>query len=255
MSDVDEHDANEYSDSDSDSENSDDEKIPYKKLLIKPALQIGDNDDSSSDSEPDSQPDSEDDLDDDSDPDVEDFKGGDDDDDDDIELDENGEPVQKVAAKKSAKLNNVKTKKPQLIIQDDDDEDDDDDDNYLQKFDNDIMKNYVDEFHPECLSHNYDEIAKLSIVVRNSDNIIVDPLHRTIPYLTKYEKARILGQRAKQIETGAKPLVKIPENIVDSYIIAELELREKKIPVIIRRPIPGGACEYWKLADLEIIAF
>jgi DNA-directed RNA polymerase I, II, and III subunit RPABC2 len=126
---------------------------------------------------------------------------------------------------------------------------------YLDSIDNDIIKNYVNEFHPECLNHNYDEISKLSIVVRNSDNIIVDPLHRTIPYLTKYERARILGQRAKQIETGAKPLVKIPENIVDSYIIAELELREKKIPFIIRRPIPGGACEYWNLRDLEVIAF
>ena len=176
----------------------------------------------------------------------------DDADDSDIELDEDGEPIQKVVTQKSDK----KVKKPQLIVQDDeDDEDDEYDDNYLQKFDNDIMKNYINEFHPECLSHSYDEIAKLSIVVRNSDNIIIDPLHRTIPYLTKYERARILGQRAKQIETGAKPLVKIPENIVDSYIIAELELKEKKIPFIIRRPIPGGACEYWTLKDLEIIAF
>jgi DNA-directed RNA polymerase I, II, and III subunit RPABC2 len=105
------------------------------------------------------------------------------------------------------------------------------------------------------MNHNYEEIAKLSVVVKNSDGIIVDPLHRTIPYLTKYERARVLGQRAKQIETGAKPLVKVPESIVDGYIIAELELREKKIPFIIRRPIPGGGCEYWSIKDLEIVAF
>jgi DNA-directed RNA polymerase I, II, and III subunit RPABC2 len=73
--------------------------------------------------------------------------------------------------------------------------------------------------------------------------------------LTKYEKARILGQRAKQIETGAKPLVNLPENIIDSYIIAELELKEKKIPFIIKRPIPSGAFEYWHLRDLEMINF
>jgi hypothetical protein len=42
---------------------------------------------------------------------------------------------------------------------------------------------------------------------------------------------------------------------VDGYIIAELELREKKIPFIIRRPIPGGGCEYWSIRDLEIVAF
>ena len=178
----------------------------------------------------------------------------DDSDDSDIEIDEDGEPIKKDVSQKLIK-STQKIKKPQLILQEDEDEDEDEDENYLQKFDNDLMKNYINEFHPECLSHNYDEITKLSIVVRNSDNIIIDPLHKTIPYLTKYEKARLLGQRAKQIEGGAKPLVKIPENIVDSYIIAELELKEKKIPFIIRRPIPGGACEYWNLKDLEMITF
>jgi DNA-directed RNA polymerase I, II, and III subunit RPABC2 len=175
-------------------------------------------------------------------------------DDSDIEIDEDGEPIQKIPSQKTKGIN--KSKKTQLIIQDDEDEDEDEyDENYLQKFDNEIIKNYVNEFHPECLNHNYEEIQKLSVVTKNSNGIIIDPLHRTIPYLTKYERARILGQRAKQIETGAKPLVNVPENIVDSYIIAELELREKRIPFIIRRPIPGGACEYWNLKDLEVIAF
>jgi len=150
-----------------------------------------------------------------------------------------------------------KSNKKQLMILDDDIEDEDEEfsENYMEKFDSDLVKNYVVEFHPECVSHNYDEITKLSNIVKNSDGIIIDPLHRTIPYLTKYEKARILGQRAKQIETGSKPFVKVPENIIDGYIIAELELKEKKIPFIIKRPIPGGACEYWNLKDLEIVAF
>jgi DNA-directed RNA polymerase I, II, and III subunit RPABC2 len=171
-------------------------------------------------------------------------------DDEPMKYDEDGDPIQKTSVKSSAK-----PKKTQLIVENDDDDDDDYDDNYLQKFDNEISKNYIEEFHPECLSHNYDEVAKLSIVVKNSDGIIIDPLHRTVPYLTKYEKARILGQRAKQIETGSRPYVKVPENIVDGYIIAELELKEKKIPFIIRRPIPGGAFEYWNLKDLEFIHF
>uniref|UniRef100_A0A6C0ARC9 DNA-directed RNA polymerase n=1 Tax=viral metagenome TaxID=1070528 RepID=A0A6C0ARC9_9ZZZZ len=174
----------------------------------------------------------------------------DDEDEEGIKYNEDGNLIQKASVKSSAK-----PKKTQLIIENDDDEDNDYDDNYLQKFDNDISKNYIEEFHPECLSHNYDEVAKLSIVIKNSNGIIIDPLHRTIPYLTKYEKARILGQRAKQIETGSRPYVKVPENIVDGYIIAELELKEKKIPFIIRRPIPGGAFEYWNLKDLEFIHF
>jgi DNA-directed RNA polymerase I, II, and III subunit RPABC2 len=167
---------------------------------------------------------------------------------------EDDEQNEKKSSAKSSKLQKPKKKLP-MIIDDDDDEDDDLDENYLQKFDSEITKNYITDFHPECFNHNYEEISKLSIIVRNSDNIIIDPLHKTIPFLTKYEKARILGQRAKQIEIGAKPLISVPENIIDGYIIAELELREKKIPFIIKRPIPGGAFEYWHLKDLENIDF
>ena len=178
------------------------------------------------------------------------------DDDDDIEIDEDGQAIEK-------KPKAVKTTKPkkttQLIVVNDNDDDDDDDDeyeeNYLQKFDSEINKNYITEFHPECLNHNSDEVAKLSQVIRDEHNIIIDPLHKTLPFLTKFEKARILGQRAKQIETGCKPLVRVPESIIDGFIIAELELKEKKIPFIIKRPIPGGAFEYWNLKDLEIIDF
>ena len=176
--------------------------------------------------------------------------------DDDIEEEDEEEAI--VIAEDTKKTSEMSKKpKKQLMILDDEDDDEDEEynENYLEKFDAELVKNYIGDFHPECLSHNYDEITKLSIVVRNSDGIIIDPFHKTIPYLTKYERARILGQRAKQIETGAKPLVKVPENIVDGYIIAELELKEKKIPFIIKRPIPGGACEYWNLNDLEIVAF
>lgn len=175
------------------------------------------------------------------------------DDDSDIEVEEGAVAPDPDAQLKPVKAN--KGKKPIVIIDDDDDDYDEYDESYLQKFDNEVIRNYVNSYHPECLNHNYEEISKLSVVVKNSDGIIVDPLHRTIPYLTKYERARVLGQRAKQIETGAKPLVKVPETIVDGYLIAELELREKKIPFIIRRPIPGGACEYWSIKDLEIVAY
>ena len=149
------------------------------------------------------------------------------------------------------------SKKPQTIakptmIYDDDDEDMDD--QYLQKFDSDMKKNYIHSFHPECLIHNYEEIARMTVVVRDEFGIIVDPLHKTIPFLTKYEKARILGQRSKQLETGAKPFIDVPPNIIDGYVIAEMELKQKKIPFIIKRPIPGGAFEYWNLRDLEFIA-
>ena len=170
------------------------------------------------------------------------------------ENEENEEIEGKVNEKKSSTRQN-KPKQKIIVNIPDDDEADEYDENYLQKFDSEISKNYIIDFHPECLNNNYEEVAKLSRVVRNSDNIIIDPLHKTIPFLTKYEKARILGQRAKQIETGAKPLVKLPENVIDSYLIAQLELREKKIPFIIKRPIPSGCFEYWNLKDLEMVNF
>ena len=103
--------------------------------------------------------------------------------------------------------------------------------------------------------NNYDEISAMARVIRDKNNNVIDDLHRTIPYLTKYEKARILGQRAKQINSGAKAFVKVPENIIDGYLVAELELMQKRIPFIIRRPIAGGGCEYWNLKDLEIFGF
>lgn len=137
----------------------------------------------------------------------------------------------------------------------DDEEEEENDDLYLQKFNSELNKNYLVENHPEAVIHNENEIMALTKVIRDKHNNIVDDLHRTIPYLTKYEKTRILGQRAKQINSGAKAFVQVPEKVIDGYLIAQLELREKRIPFIVRRPIPGGGCEYWNLKDLEFIDF
>jgi len=164
------------------------------------------------------------------------------------------EPIEK----KSKKIKKIPAKniyKKPIDFVDEDEEEDNDGEQYLQKFDQSVNDNYIVNFHPESILQNYDEISSMTKVVRNSDGIIIDKLHRTIPYLTKYEKARILGQRAKQINSGANPFVKVPENVIDGYIIAEMELKQKRIPFIIRRPLPNGGNEYWKLQDLEDISF
>jgi DNA-directed RNA polymerase I, II, and III subunit RPABC2 len=93
----------------------------------------------------------------------------------------------------------------------------------------------------------------LATVVRDKDNVIIDPLHKTIPVLTRYEKARILGERAKQLNMGAKPFVEVEDTIIDGYIIALRELEKKVIPFIIQRPLPNGGSEYWRLSDLEVL--
>ena len=184
--------------------------------------------------------------------------------DDDISIDEDTGVINKktkTTVKKSSKIATelptttlnlpVEFEKHDSDYESDDDEEEDDD--YLQKFDREMRDNYILDHHPESVNHNYDEIYNLAKVQRNKENIIIDDLHKTIPLLTKYEKTRILGQRAKQLNNGAKPLVKLDIPLIDGYLIALKELEEKMIPVIIRRPLPSGASEYWHLKDLEIL--
>ena len=175
-----------------------------------------------------------------------------------LSLEEEKNKEEKPGKKNEKQKKDKNEKKAELKRSDDDSENDDDDEtdeNYLQKFDIDINKNYLVDVHPECLHHNYDEIEALTVIVRDSNCIIIDPLHRTVPFLTKYERARVLGQRAKQINMGAQAFVKVPDNVIDGIVIAELELKEKKIPFIIKRPLPNGACEYWNIKDLENILY
>lgn len=139
---------------------------------------------------------------------------------------------------------------------DEDEEDEDadrDSSEYFQKLTTSVCESYIETYHPESMSHNYDEIQTLSRVVRNSAGVIVDDLHRTIPIMTKYEKTRILGQRAKQLNEGAPAFIKIDSTVIDGYLIAVKELEQKKTPFIIRRPLPNGGSEYWRIQDLEIL--
>ena len=130
---------------------------------------------------------------------------------------------------------------------------DSDDEDYLQKFDENIKKNYIENNHPECLIDNLHLVESLSKITRNSDGIIIDDYHKTVPFLTKYEKTRVIGQRIQQLNNGAKVYVNVSDDIIDNNVIAEMELKEKKIPFIIRRPLPDNTFEYWKLQDLELI--
>jgi DNA-directed RNA polymerase I, II, and III subunit RPABC2 len=178
----------------------------------------------------------------------------DDDDDDDLnsEVDFEKDDIENPAA---TITNDIRSNFPQLD-DDDDDEDDDDtnyDTNYLQKFEENIEKNIIAEFHPELQHHNYDEVNIMARVVRDENGTIIDPLHKTLPFITRYEKARILGERGKQINAGAKPFVEVDDSVIDGYLIAVQEFEAKKIPFIIKRPLPNGGVEYWRVSDLEIL--
>lgn len=187
-----------------------------------------------------------------------DFGSDDDEEPENIEIKENepgsDDEAENVPKKKTKKIPAAK-KKVQAIVYDEEDDEDPTGEVYLQKFDKEINDNYLVNFHPESAVHNYDEILAMTKVTRDKNGIIIDDLHKTIPFLTKYEKARVLGQRAKQINSGATVFVKVPEKVIDGYLIAELELIEKRIPFIIRRPLPSGGSEYWSIKDLENISF
>jgi len=136
---------------------------------------------------------------------------------------------------------------------DDSDDESETDENYLQKFDIATKQKIISDFHPELQAHNSDEVEILSRVIRDENGKIIDPLHKTLPFITKYEKARIIGERAKQLDAGAEPLVEVEPSMIDGYLIALKEYEAKAIPFIIQRPIPSGASEYWKFSDLEIL--
>jgi DNA-directed RNA polymerase I, II, and III subunit RPABC2 len=86
------------------------------------------------------------------------------------------------------------------------------------------------------------ESENISIRVSNEERI-------TKPIMTKYERVRLLGIRTKQIALGAKPMIKKSEGLT-SKEIANLELTNNVIPLIIVRPLPNGRKEYWKVSEL-----
>lgn len=76
----------------------------------------------------------------------------------------------------------------------------------------------------------------------------------TTPYMTKYERARILGTRALQISMNSPVLVDI-EGETDPLQIAIKELSQRKIPLVIRRYLPDGSYEDWGCDELIVDQF
>ncbi|KAL0107150.1 hypothetical protein PUN28_015578 [Cardiocondyla obscurior] len=74
----------------------------------------------------------------------------------------------------------------------------------------------------------------------------------TTRYMTKYERARVLGTRALQIAMCAPVMVEL-EGETDPLQIAMKELKQRKIPIIIRRYLPDNSYEDWGIDELIII--
>ena len=96
--------------------------------------------------------------------------------------------------------------------------------------------------------------------MRQSDIISVNEMYEkysnskrvTKPFMTRFEKAKILGVRSEMLANGAPALINVPKGITSTYEIATMEYQQKKIPLIIKRKLPNNTFEYWKIDDLVL---
>jgi DNA-directed RNA polymerase I, II, and III subunit RPABC2 len=94
-----------------------------------------------------------------------------------------------------------------------------------------------------------DEVQK----VRSSD------VHQylSLPIMTKYEFNQIIALRTMHLSRSAIPLVQLPENFsiesnMDLRKIAMMELRDGKLPYMVKRTLPNHKIEYWKIKDMDL---
>ena len=80
---------------------------------------------------------------------------------------------------------------------------------------------------------------------------VTKPKKVTSAWMTKYEYAKILGLRALQLSQGDPPRIETG-GMVDIHEIAREELRQRKIPLSIKRDLLNGKVEIWKITDMNI---
>jgi DNA-directed RNA polymerase subunit K/omega len=120
------------------------------------------------------------------------------------------------------------------------------------------LGNELLKFHPEARIDTIESVSMDLILTNvpptftNADGQ-VDSKHRSSPFLTQYEKTKVLGFRTNQLSLGARPYIAVPEHVTEIREIARLELEARRLPIIIKRPMPDGTFEMWRLSDLLIL--
>ena len=108
------------------------------------------------------------------------------------------------------------------------------------------------------------DIDKECEIIRNRETITKDLEHEPAeiidkggqivtgpPTLTRFERARIMGARALQLSLGAPVFIEIPKNATSSLEIAMEELKQRVIPIVIRRTLPNGDYQNLPLDKFE----
>jgi len=87
--------------------------------------------------------------------------------------------------------------------------------------------------------------------VEHEDNFVTYETkeRRTRPVMSKFERAKILALRAEQLDRGTPAMVEKLDGD-DPLATAEREFAAGRIPFIIRRYLPNGTAEDWKLDEL-----
>ena len=108
------------------------------------------------------------------------------------------------------------------------------------------------------------EIDKECEIIRNRKIITKDLEHEPTdltdksgkivtgpPTLTRFERARIMGARALQLSLGAPVFIEIPKNATSSLEIAMEELKQRVIPIVIKRTLPNGDYQHLPIDQFE----
>ena len=138
--------------------------------------------------------------------------------------------------------NELVTNEP--IINEDSDEDDEVSE-YNSESDDDLDDDLIEEG---------DDDFKVIDFTNIYENMANKKDKKTLPIMSKFEKARIIGVRAQQIADGAIPAVKVPDKMRSTIEIAKLELKERRIPLIIRRILAKNKYEDWRIDEFDMIA-
>lgn len=147
--------------------------------------------------------------------------------------------------------NEIDNEDKELSIGDNENEEDDDnkeDDEVKSEHGDKCIYNYanktVDDDNSEEDEQVFDDDPVDCVEV-----LVPENKRKTKPFLTKYERVRLLGDRTQQLTLGAKPMIKNTENLTPKQI-AEIELEKNVIPLIIERPLPNGKKERWYVKEL-----
>ena len=108
-------------------------------------------------------------------------------------------------------------------------------------------------YHPETIIDYMETVIPKVPLQQAPPDAGLDANHMSPPFLTVYERTKILGTRTNQLAEGARPFVTVPEYMTQPLEIAKLELEQRRLPFIVKRPMPDGTFEYWRLSDLMIL--